>query len=433
MKKHIWIKALVCLIVMFFHSFVLVPKSYATVSGVSKGAVRLAYNAFSPAQLLANGGKAALVGWRVAGVVGLLYTLYDVGAFNKLISWWNAEQSPYSPSNTGDNFLVQGNSHVHIKYQTGYGWQKIIGSGTSQDWDGNNCGHFVTVYQYYGSFSAASAGLSPGYSNNTPPDIPTDYSSAAIDPSFDAGSVFGTPNSGGVLAQNPFPEIVSANFVDASNVDAIKNAMGLTAIDPATGNQQNNVNDNTVTQGDSQTGNWLSQILAVLIAIRDYALNLVGIKTSIDNALNVASSINNKIDNVVSVAANLNTTLAPLPGAIDNLSVAMNQNTGKLDNLVVAVTNMNATSSTLASRIDNLKSLASVKFPFSLASAISVSVPSVAGTYAFTSLPLTPSISIPIDPLAGPLGEFFVWVRQLLVWFLWAGTLFAILRKGMEM
>jgi hypothetical protein len=125
---------------------------------------------------------------------------------------------------------------------------------------------------------------------------------------------------------------------------------------------------------------------------------------------------------------------------MDNIAIAINEQTAaieqipdKLDNVIQVVSTATATAPTVQTRIESLKTLASTKFPFSIAASLSVSSVSGASTYDFDPLPLTPTISVQINPMSGPLGNLFVWFRQMLVWLFWVGTLFAILKRGMEM
>src|SRR3972149_437982 len=86
MKKHLCLKACFLLVVIFFHSFILVPKSYATTwEGV---AGRIAFRAFAPSVIAAlSTGTALVVGAVVAGGIG--YLIYKSGAVTAMKTWLN--------------------------------------------------------------------------------------------------------------------------------------------------------------------------------------------------------------------------------------------------------------------------------------------------------------------------------------------------------
>jgi uncharacterized membrane protein len=78
-----------------------------------------------------------------------------------------------------------------------------------------------------------------------------------------------------------------------------------------------------------------------------------------------------------------------------------------------------------------VKDLAMTKFPFSLAGSYAVTAPS-GGEYDLGGWELVQgnaATRINISPLTGPLGSVFAWIRQLLVYMLWALTAFGMIKR----
>ena len=156
MKKHLCLKACFLLIVMFFHSFVLVPKANATTwEGV---AGRLAFRAMAPSAIAALGsGTALVIGAVVAGGVG--YLIYKSGAVTALKNWINTVYA-FTPTQT-DWYNSPGNGHAHIYYVDGYGWYWATFSGDSCGGTftyppGSHSGG-QTYYNSAGAYGSASA------------------------------------------------------------------------------------------------------------------------------------------------------------------------------------------------------------------------------------------------------------------------------------
>lgn len=458
MKKHLLFKACVLLSVMFFHSFVLVPKLYATTWEALAG--RVAFRAFAPSTVAALGsGTALVVGAVVAGGIG--YLIYKSGAVTALKTWLNSSLDPqyYPPPPWGTyntwsaatgpwQFRTTQNgpscTYFQVNSNTEYGWP----SGTQGQW---------MVYSSCASAGDISSFVAShgGSAIPPPPTVPTDYDSSmgSTGPNFSSSQIYGSPGVAASIVGGA--AIVSAVTMPDGDADRMISGLGANEItDSGTQNGVPSSNDNTVTTGDAATIGLLQQIM-------NYVSNFVGIKSSID-AVKTAN------DCVASATSALSSTVASQSGKLDNIATIGLSQSSKLDNIAVidtaislkmdnVVTSINAqtqaienvetkiehldntitssvaTSGTVQTRIQSLRDAAATKFPFSLASSLSVAAISGQSTYDFGSLPLTPSISITINPMAGPLADLFVWIRQMLVWLFWVGTLFAILKRGMQM
>jgi hypothetical protein len=119
---------------------------------------------------------------------------------------------------------------------------------------------------------------------------------------------------------------------------------------------------------------------------------------------------------------------------MDNVAAGQGAIVESLDNVAAGIQEINsvqATQQTMADRISEVSTIAQGKFPFSLGQMFTVNVPS-SGGYSFTPLVLA-GHAIEINPMNTPLAGFFQTAREVLVWFLWVGTLYAILKKVMEM
>jgi len=411
------------IVVMMFHSFVLVPKSYATVWEATAG--RIAMRAFSPNMIATLGsGQALVVGAVVAAGVG--YLIYKSGAVQALDTWIT---NYYQPTHVTDGTVYQEDNppgvckwkynahHVKIFWSVHY-QQWVVWYMNANDQMMTSDSNAGTTYEQ--AYNKATNGCGY-YSPPAIPDTPQDLGGplATTQPNFSADQIYGSP--GVAAAISGAAGIVSAVTMSDSDADKLINGIGAQSISDA-GEQAGSpaVTDNTVTAGDAESIGLLQRIL-------NYVSNLTGIKTdttamrtSLDNVGVATQGVSTKMDNVIQ---GINTQTQALEDVGEKVE--------HLDNTISAAPD--ATVSSVQTRIDALKDLAATKFPFSLISGISVNEISGTSNYEFTALPLTPSISIPIAPMAGPLSTLFDWIRQLLVWFFWAGTLFAILKKGMEM
>lgn len=434
MKKHHVLKAFVLLVVIFFHSFVLVPKANATAFEGILG--RLAFRAMAPSVIAALGsGTALVIGAVVAGGIG--YLIYKSGAVDALQSWLSSGNPQYPIPPVGTPYITP-------VFPNGYS-VKIVAHDPALNpqsyaiyWsnNGGSVWHFysgTTNYQDCINYIISTSG-GVGISL---PSVPQDYvqNMVSSQPSFPSGSMFGTPGVAAAIVGGA--AIVSAVTVSDSDADKFIAGSGASAV-ASDGTQAANPNnpsptDNTLTAGDSS-------IIGLLSSMVNYVSNLVGIKTSVDS---VKTGIDNAVIGIsqqTAVLDNVGTGINSMKNTMDNVGVAINNQTAVLEDVKTGVNQLDntltqpiATPSTISARITALRDIASTKFPFSLASSISVSAVTGSSSYVFTSLPLTPSISIPIDPFAGPLHDFFIWVRGILVWLMWAGTIFAILHKGMAL
>ena len=434
MKKHLVMKASILLVVMFFHSFVLVPKSYAT---VWEGVVgRIAFRALAPSVIMGmSGGMGILAGVVIGGGIG--YLLIKSGAISGLKTWidnktvlpftiltGNGQQSA-SSIHPEDGSKVWNQQRVRTVIARPNGifekYYSTNGGGTWQPVAPNTDLAGATSWMSWSDIGSYQVGF---------PNDPMDYGTwlASSQPVLPSNTVYATPGTAAALVGGA--AIVSA--VQMSDADLDKFVVGLGATPVASdGTQAGNppaTTDNTVTAGDTASIGLLQQIV-------NWTSNLLGIKastdamkTTLDNSLIIQQQISAKLDNVGG-----STFPEAAQSALDNIAAGTNAIPAKLDNVVQSISTATATGSTVQTRIDALKTAASTKFPFSLASSLSVSGVSGASTYEFDPLPLTPTISVQIDPMSGPLGSLFVWIRQMLVWFFWLGTLFAILKRGMEM
>lgn len=424
MKKHLALKACVLLVVMFFHSFVLVPKSYATTwEGV---AGRLAFRALSPAAISGlTAGSGIIVG--VALGVGIGYIAYKSGAITALKNWWNSNiaTAPLSQGQViswtynGVAQRIESPDGIHYNY---YRNGSLI-------WAYTNYAQLISdIGSFYGQGSKPPNQTIENFTDTM------DYGSQLFSsqPSFPANTVYATPRTAPAVSGSA--PIVSVQTATDGDIDKFIAGSGATPV-ASDGTQVGNppTTDNTVTAGDTASIGLLQEII-------NYVSNLVGIKDNaqsirqtLDNSLVVQQQMSAKLDNVGSFPP-------AAQSALDNISLNTSVIPAKLDNVLTGVQSVDnairtsaATSTSIQTRIDALKTAASTKFPFSLASSLSVSEISGSSSYEFAPLPLTPSISVTINPMAGPLHDLFVWIRQMLVWFFWVGTLFAMLKRGMQM
>lgn len=418
MKKHLIFKASVLLIVMFFHSFVLVPKSYAVAStGLEKSALRLVWNAASPAGIKAAqaAGQAALVGWRITGVVGLAYILYTSGALTKMVNWWNAQVG--TAQHAADYYSANG-THIQITAGDPGHWNlflngnAVVGNGTWQAiLDG--------IHAYVGNYPAGVN--DPGAM--AAPTVPTDYGgSAALDisPGLSTGDLKGTQLAGPMLAGTSDPRPESIAFLSSGDGDTVSAALGMTDINPATGAQPNpTTNDNTYTAGDAHTSGLLQQII-------NYVANLVGIKTD-------TGKISSNTDNLVAGQSAQTSAANQSLGKLDNIAIlaqAQKSTLDHLDNAVKALSTPTVTEGSLSSRLSAVQSLLSTKFPFSIVSSIQGPGTVSGGTYEIPDLVFPLGVTITVDPMRYPqMATFVGFVRGLMAVGMWAMFVLIMIRR----
>lgn len=462
--------------VLLVHLFIFVPRANAV--GLQSVIGRIGFRAIAPSVVAAMGaGSGAIIGVALGAGVG--YLVLKSGAIDVLKNWWTAYQSQPAPTYPTNGYVQAGGYTWTVDiYQAstgcGMGYRGFASNGQGSYF--NNGGNYyyacpVTTASWYNVqtqiFNAIKEVYPSAYWGGPAyyPNVPGDYGTAldANPPAFSDGTIWGSPGLVGAITGGAAIVSVQTGVSDA-DLDKFIAGSQSTVIDADQASQ------NTVPVG---TDNTLTQDTNALIPLFDrmigYLSNLIGVRTDIGEVKTKAQEQVARLDNVIANQAvegmKLDNIAAPLWNikaemdnqgiAIANQTAAINTQTGVLDNVRQGVIAQNQTmtevrdavnnldntisgaptgsASTIQTRIQALRDIAATKFPFSLATSISVSGISGTNTYEFASLPLTPSISIPINPMAGPLASLFTWFRQLLVWFFWAGTLFAILKKGMEM
>lgn len=431
---------------MMFHSLYLVPVANAT--AWQGYLARIAFRAVSPSTIMAMNSATAIVApIFIAGMVG--YVVYKSDAITALKNWWNsspgADQYPVPATEFATPTRGAGTT-ASVEYMSG-AWRvrtwtaAHANSGNYADWWTSLAGYGCAPYSGNSSSNAwlcvqAMAGGSGVVTHPSPPVTPTDYSTdlSTSQPSFPSQSVYASP---GMVANMTGAEAAGvATQMSDADAQAFANAAGLTAVDTA-GQTQDGFHDATPADNGA-TGSFPAAAMALLDAIRantgSSAQTLEQIRQQgLENTATFPVAAQNALDNIAVGTLGVSNKLDNVIGGINAQTTAIEDISTKVEHLDNTITQSTATSSTVQSRIDALKTAASTKFPFSLASSLTVAPISGTSTYEFTSLPLTSAISIPIQPMMGPLHTLFDWIRQLLVWFFWAGTLFAILRKGMEM
>jgi len=461
MEKHLF-KAIFLLIVMFFHSFVLVPKAHAT--AFESTIARIGFRAIAPSAIAAMGaGSGAIIGVALGAGVG--YIILKSGAITALKNWWNSNMSYPAPSGVnGTEYATITGTYPSVKFMTysnlnsgkywgygyyytgsGYGQQSVIygcvAAGCTGHADAISAkAHAYILLKQHGIGTNFNGNGTWSHWNTTEyvPTIPGDFGTQLDTfgpPVFSDGTVKASPGAMAALSGGASIISVQTNVSDP-DLDMFIAGSGSTAVDTDAGTQAGtppSTTDNTVTAGDTAS-------IGILQQISNFVSNLLGIKTSteaiktaLDNSLIIQSQMSAKLDNVGSFPQSAQ-------NALDNIAVGTQIMVSEIDQIGNKVEHMdntliqaNATLGSVQTRIESLKIAASTKFPFSLVSSIGLSAVSGTSTYVFADLPLTSSISIPISPMSGPLATLFAWIRQLLVWFFWVGTLLAILRKGMEM
>lgn len=389
MIKSIRIKALVLLIVMMYLNLFVVPVSNAAWYATQKGMVRLVYNAAAPSAVgvASNAGKAMLVGWKAASIVGLAYVLYDSGALTKIWNWWNNTQGAFNPNPNGqDWYHKEGtNGHAHIYFASGsWGLATYTNNTCPGSWvpATRQCTGSTVQNSWWPLASAQAAYqqyMGVPYQAD-PPDVPTDYSDpSGTETGLGNNEVHGTPGAGAGLAANPLPTVINVAFLTQSEADALKASLGMTPINSQTGAQPGSTpTDNTVTQGDSNTQSALQSILGVLISIKDYTYNLIGIKTDTGN-------ISNKMDNVAQGIATQTEAITGMASGMDNMVTSLGEiktesvqikeatqrvsdNLVKIDNNIEQIKNIlvPVDNTSIEGRWQNFWNVASGRFPFSV-------------------------------------------------------------------
>lgn len=436
-----------CFFVVF--SCYTLPKAHASFTGTAAHVIRAGSRGLAATAMntLAQGGKAAIFGWRLASIPGIIYLLYESGALGAIYSWWAGPGTQPPPTQTSSgNLGPSGTWAINYlgqlpgpQYQLEFKYN-LTGSPPNQ----NFASGYFTPDQYSSTWAAfqamlASNGRTITSGAPTIPTTPTDPGSnlAGAAPTFPADSVWGTPGAIDYLptiSGSP-GELVGVNtdLTDAQAAE-LEEKLGLTPINVAAGTQSapdNVTGDTAVLQqrlneqlGALLEGNKKLTSIDGKVATSANQLTEIGKLDNIVTALGLntqaANAVNSKMDNVVS-AINLQTQ-------------AVQAQAGDLDNVAIAVQGLSqaaATEGSVQTRINDLKTLAATKFPFSLASAFTVTVPE-GGSHSLGSWKLNDSeesTRVTIDPMAGTLGSTFIWIRQLLVYMLWTLTGFGMIKR----
>jgi len=446
MYKRVVLKAMVLLVVMMFHSFVLVPKSHAT--AFEGTLARVAFRSVAPSIIAGLGSGTALVlGIPIA--IGTAYLIYKSGAVTALKNWWNSTIAPYSPNPDGSDWLHKAgiNGHLHVYYASGsWGWATKTGD-TCTGWNPATrvCSGAVLGSAWpYGS--AASAYSASGYGTapqDQPPVVPTDYATdlASSQPDFNSSiAVYGSPGAAATVGNGAVAS--SYTTMSDADADALIAALGATGISD-TGAQSGSPaspTDNTVSLGEAET-------VGLLQSIMNYVSNLVGIKTGIDQIKTSTDQVKTATDCVASGMQSVNTNIQNMTGKMDNVVTGINsQNASldniaqgiqseitKLDNVAAEVHNISqtvATEQTITTRMTNLKNLCLTKFPFSFMAGIAnVNVPQ-GGTTIIPDIILPTGEHWVVDPMQYPtIASFFGTVRTILAVGMWAMFTLIMIRR----
>ena len=435
MKKYLCLKAFILLIVIFFHSFVLVPRAIA--SSYEGVVAKAFYEAVAPSVVAATpAGRGYLLALAVGSAV--VYIAIKSGAVTAVKNWFNGinadsgKKSFVGPIGTwGPGFTVGGQvfkiklsaDGVHYDLQ-----QNGNGAAGNATWQ-----QIIDQIAYWGSWNPAPLAA---------PTVPTNYGTqlAASQPSLNTNDVFMSQGAAAMLAAGTAALVKATEMADAE-LEALKLVMGLTSPDHTTGVQPKpNLGDNTVSADANQSIPLLSQIV-------NFVSNLVGIKsdtsairTNMDCVVSVVSgvgtnvqSMSTKLDNIAVLTQAQNNILENVVIAINNQTSIDNAMLGKIDNVAQSIGSLNnvaATQSTISTRIDGLKSLMATKFPFSFISGITAPSGGGGGHYDIPDLQFTGGYVLVVDPMKYPVfANFFGTVRTLVAIGMWAVFTLVMIRR----
>jgi len=422
MGKRIGLKAFVLLVVIFFHSFVLVPKVHATAwEGI---AGRLAYRAMAPSVIAALGsGTALVIGAVVAGGVG--YLIYKSDAVTALQNWLNA--NPLNPGQAVSGFKEEFAGMGAIIYSTYNGWFYWVDCSNGNNCTGGSMGTYTWSYanmiasgstgdHSYAAQYNSKFGTSPG--PLAAPTVPIDYADelSGSQPSFPWGSIFATLGTAAAISGST--PIISATTMSDSDADKFIAGLGATPVD-SSGVQEGAppiTTDNTVTAGDTAQ-------IGILQSIMNYVSNLIGIKTiaeqaktTLDNSLVVQQGIKQSMDNTLTVGQEIS---------------------GKLDNVVEGVNSLTGTSATeasLSTRISGVKNAMLTKFPFAIVAAVTSPGEVAGGTYSIPNLHFPLGLEVVVDPMQHTeIADWVTWLRGLMAISMWAIFLLVMVRRVCEL
>lgn len=449
MGKHLGLKAFVLLVVIFFHSFVLVPKANAT---AFQGVIgRIAFRAIAPSVIAGLGsGMAAVIG--VSLGVGIGYVIIKSGGITALKNWLNSAGSPLAK---GANYRGMASNGLYYSIVTISGpayqvWTAFGGYHLSPEAYGD-------AYQGVGNLAYAvdmiNGALGQSGSTFDPPIIPTDYitSLATTQPAFDSTThVFATPGAAAALVGGA--AIVTATTMPDSDADKFKTGSGATAVTNS-GTQATNPakTDNTVTQGDVTNQGMFQQMI-------NYLSNLVGIQTSIDASKSSIDNMALGMNIQTGILDNVGSGINRMTNTMDNVGIGVNRIANSMDNVVPAIQNQTAildnvgglvrnldntvsslktttaTQSSLMSRVAEVRDLLVTKFPFSFALAVADPGDIAGETYSIPNIQMPLGQEIVVDPLRYPaLASFISFVRGIVALGMWAIFVLYCIRKGAEL
>jgi hypothetical protein len=457
--------SMVMLVVIMFHSFVLVPKAHAT--SWEWAAARQVFKVVSPAAVAAAGTGSALL-LAIAFGAGIDYVIFKSGAITALKNWWNDNMqypSPISTATVNTQYAYTAeNGNVYWIAAKPYG-----GTGTWHGYIGNSEGDYGThrigwaagpVYldwggtgmsnnAYGGSIPAsgiqwAIMGATIWVNNNigngsgtphwgtttSPSSSPVDIgATGGTSPTFPAGSVIASPGAAARIASGVRDYGVEVSWLTDAQAGAILDAFNGKTIASDGSEVASTVpepTDNTMTAGDSQS-------IGLLQGIYKYVASLLGIKSdtgrmanTLDNTLTAIQTMSGKLDNVGG-----GSFPQAAQNALDNIGVNTQAIASKADNIATLVQGLSETTGTAAnikSRMSSLRDIAATKFPFSIGAALIITNPS-GGHMNLGTFHLGP-VAVDIAPLGVPLvGTLLTTARMIFALFLYAGTLFAIIRR----
>jgi hypothetical protein len=143
-----------------------------------------------------------------------------------------------------------------------------------------------------------------------------------------------------------------------------------------------------------------------------------------DNAVPLLQEISGKLDNTSAFPQAAQT-------ALDNIAVGTQIMETKMDNVIEGIQGLSETGTSvgsLSTRFSAIRTLASTKFPFSVVAGLVLTNP--AGGHMDLGTFHVGPVTVDIEPLNVPLvGNLLSTARTIFALFLYAGTLFAILRK----
>jgi len=428
MGKYLGLKAMLMVAVIFFHSFVLIPRSYAGAMGavIDISVARQALRSIAPSVLKATpAGRGYAIGYFT--VAGIAYLLVKSGAVTAMKNWFDTNigdgalpLTPSQPEKISSNGLRKVTCALNGGVNTWFLWEKYY---VGDSW------HYYTAYAVPSNEASIRTWLygSPTGGGSVPTTsqdygVPLEISQ----PNFPGGSVVFTPGGADLLngANPPGP------VTEMTDGDLDKMAGALGATEPVAGTQPN------PTAGDNALSPDANASIPLLRLIANYVSNLVGIKTD-------TGGIKTNTDNLVSGQAAQTNAVNSMSGKMDNIATAIqnqtiidNQMLGKLDNVAQSMDtlkNTTASQSSLSSRVGEVKILLLTKFPFSIVGAVTSPGAVSGGTYSIPDLQFPMGTSVSVDPLANAeIHSWVTWLRGLMAVGMWAIFVLVMVRRVTE-